>query len=213
MAFVIDNPAPATIILITDDRNFVYPVSILRMRRYRVVLISPASLHTSLKQQASTVLDWDQIVRKQVPSADAVTTDLKGNAPWNNVPAITPEENTKHSRGNSFPDGRPVSKKQSTHTHSTSTNFGNGYDVATNRMDFKPSTHASSIMSPSSRAKSLTSPNKAVSESQEGRCSALNLAFSEPTIDIDYFLARARGTSRADNDDVRICGHSLNLSL
>ena len=59
LAFAIDNPSPATVILISGDRDFVYAISTLRHRRYRVVLIVPKyGSHISLKSQASTVLEW-----------------------------------------------------------------------------------------------------------------------------------------------------------
>ncbi|RPD79813.1 DUF537-domain-containing protein [Lentinus tigrinus ALCF2SS1-7] len=59
LTYAIDNPAPATIVLISGDRDFVYAVSVLRLRRYRVVLVAPNTAHASLKSQATTVLDWE----------------------------------------------------------------------------------------------------------------------------------------------------------
>ncbi|KAG6876075.1 hypothetical protein C0992_001037 [Termitomyces sp. T32_za158] len=58
--YAIDNPEPSlsTIILISGDRNFAYAMSTLRMRGYRIVLISPNTVHASLKAQASDCLDW-----------------------------------------------------------------------------------------------------------------------------------------------------------
>ncbi|KAI0371739.1 DUF537-domain-containing protein, partial [Pilatotrama ljubarskyi] len=58
LTYAIDNPAPATIVLISGDRDFVYAVSVLRLRRYRVVVVAPYTAHASLKSQASAVLDW-----------------------------------------------------------------------------------------------------------------------------------------------------------
>ena len=58
LAYAIDNPAPATIILISGDRNFAYAFSILRLRQYQVVLVAPPSAHTSLTSQASVCMDW-----------------------------------------------------------------------------------------------------------------------------------------------------------
>ena len=59
LAFALDNTAPATVILISGDRDFAYAVSVLRNRRYRLVLIAPATAHVSLKSQSSVVLDWN----------------------------------------------------------------------------------------------------------------------------------------------------------
>lgn len=62
LTYAIDTPAPATIILISGDRDFVYAVSILRFRRYNVVVIAPPTAHSSLKSGASDILDWDRDV-------------------------------------------------------------------------------------------------------------------------------------------------------
>ncbi|KAH7930845.1 DUF537-domain-containing protein [Leucogyrophana mollusca] len=58
LAFAIDHPAPATIMLISGDRDYAYAVSTLRLRRYRVVLIVPPIVHPSLQAQASIIVDW-----------------------------------------------------------------------------------------------------------------------------------------------------------
>ncbi|KAJ6541766.1 NYN domain-containing protein [Mycena capillaripes] len=58
LAYAMDHPAPATVILISGDRDFAYAVSILRLRRYEVVVISLMA-HISLKSQASACLDWN----------------------------------------------------------------------------------------------------------------------------------------------------------
>ncbi|KAG9006731.1 hypothetical protein FRB94_013855 [Tulasnella sp. JGI-2019a] len=59
LAFALDNPAPAVIMLISGDRDFVYAVSVLRHRRYTVVVvIPPHGAHITLKSQANVVLDW-----------------------------------------------------------------------------------------------------------------------------------------------------------
>ncbi|KAL5533071.1 hypothetical protein ACEPAF_4847 [Sanghuangporus sanghuang] len=59
LAFAIDRPAPACIVLITGDRDFAYAAAILKLRGYRIIVISPASnAHTSLKVQADELYDW-----------------------------------------------------------------------------------------------------------------------------------------------------------
>jgi hypothetical protein len=62
MVNAMDNPAPGTVILITGDRDFAYAISILRMRRYRVVVIAPRNHHCSIRNQASVVLDWNTVI-------------------------------------------------------------------------------------------------------------------------------------------------------
>lgn len=59
LAHAIDHPAPATIVLISGDRDFVYAVSVLRLRRYRVIVISSSNIHTSLRTQASLTFPWN----------------------------------------------------------------------------------------------------------------------------------------------------------
>lgn len=59
LAFALDNPAPAVVMLISGDRDFNYAVSILRHRRYTVILvIPPVGAHITLRSQANVVLDW-----------------------------------------------------------------------------------------------------------------------------------------------------------
>ncbi|KAF8803943.1 DUF537-domain-containing protein [Phlegmacium glaucopus] len=68
LAHAIDNPAPSTIVLISGDRDFAYALSILRLRRYRVVLITLSNAHPSLRVQASLCFDWISDVLEPVDS-------------------------------------------------------------------------------------------------------------------------------------------------
>ncbi|KAI0362703.1 DUF537-domain-containing protein [Trametes cingulata] len=67
MAHAIDNPAPATIILISGDRDFVYAVSILSLRQYRIVLLAPRCAHGGLKGQADAVYNWPEDFLPELP--------------------------------------------------------------------------------------------------------------------------------------------------
>ncbi|KAG8889393.1 hypothetical protein FRB98_004486 [Tulasnella sp. 332] len=59
MAFALDSPAPAVIMLISGTREFGYALSILRHRRYTVVVVTPPEgSHITLTSQANVVLDW-----------------------------------------------------------------------------------------------------------------------------------------------------------
>ncbi|KIM48862.1 hypothetical protein M413DRAFT_438036 [Hebeloma cylindrosporum] len=58
LAYAIDNPAPSTLVLISGDRDFAYALSILRLRRYQVVLVTLSTAHPSLTSQASICFDW-----------------------------------------------------------------------------------------------------------------------------------------------------------
>ncbi|KNC99136.1 uncharacterized protein SPPG_05395 [Spizellomyces punctatus DAOM BR117] len=58
MAFALDNRPPATVILISGDRDFAYALSTLRNRQYHIILLTgKQGAHLSLKAQAHEVLD------------------------------------------------------------------------------------------------------------------------------------------------------------
>ena len=70
MAFIKDTTPPATIILISGDRDFAYLLSTVRWRKYQVVLISNSFMtHESLTAQASVVYDWQSDILKARPSS------------------------------------------------------------------------------------------------------------------------------------------------
>ncbi|KAI6036679.1 limkain-b1-type NYN domain-containing protein, partial [Pisolithus microcarpus] len=56
-AFAVDHPPPATVILISGDRDYAYALSTLRLRNYKVVLITPRAT-SCLEACASFVVDW-----------------------------------------------------------------------------------------------------------------------------------------------------------
>ena len=68
MAFIKDTPPPATIILISGDRDFAYLLSTVRWRKYNVILISNSFMtHESLTAQASVAYDWKSDVLNARP--------------------------------------------------------------------------------------------------------------------------------------------------
>ena len=126
MAFAIDNPAPATVILVSGDRDFAYAASVLRLRRYRVVIIAPTNLHMSLKAQASVFIDWNHDILDIVEAAEVplpATTpsgsksfhartackglDVTVSAPIDNEskPGLLPLGALASTSANSFSDG------------------------------------------------------------------------------------------------------------
>ncbi|KAG2112856.1 NYN domain-containing protein [Suillus clintonianus] len=74
IAFAVDNPSPATIILIAGDRDYAYAVSTLRLRQYTVVLIVPPApnIPQSLESQASVVVDWNFAILGKRTEADTL---------------------------------------------------------------------------------------------------------------------------------------------
>ena len=104
LAHAIDNPAPSTVVLISGDRDFAYALSILRLRCYRVVLITLSNAHQSLRAQASVFFDWVSDVLEPVdptlshqptpprrgkaslpPAHDTFCSDSMGHNPSNSL--------------------------------------------------------------------------------------------------------------------------------
>ncbi|KAL1741708.1 NYN domain-containing protein [Schizophyllum fasciatum] len=76
LVFALDHPAPATLVLISGDRDFAYVTSVLRRRMYTVILIchSTPGPHRSLLQQVSAHIDWNtQILCLQNQTLEAVS--------------------------------------------------------------------------------------------------------------------------------------------
>lgn len=57
-----DSPSPFIFVVIAADRDLAYALAMLRMKSYRIVLISPAGAHTDLTSQASVHLDWSKTI-------------------------------------------------------------------------------------------------------------------------------------------------------
>ena len=97
MAFIKDNPPPATIILISGDRDFAYLLSTVRWRKYNVVLISNSFMtHESLTVQASVVYDWKSDILKTQPSSKPLA--LPGSQTFPSVASLTtPRESDNRS--------------------------------------------------------------------------------------------------------------------
>ena len=78
LAYAIDNPAPTTIVLISGDRDFAYALSILRFRRYRIVLITLSNAHQSLRAQASISFDWVSEILEPVDLSNQPSSPRRG---------------------------------------------------------------------------------------------------------------------------------------
>ena len=62
-AFALDNPAPSTIVLITNAELSTYPISALRNRHFRVILVSQHPLAFQyLATQASELVEWSHFL-------------------------------------------------------------------------------------------------------------------------------------------------------
>ncbi len=72
LAYALDNPAPSTVVLITGDRDFAYAFSVLKLRRYRTILVTLPNAHASLTFQASIRFDWYRdVVNSAIPNLQA----------------------------------------------------------------------------------------------------------------------------------------------
>ena len=99
MAFIKDNPPPATIILISGDRDFSYLLSTLRWRKYNVVLICNSFMtHESLTAQASVAYDWQSDILKARPSTKPSFPRARRETLSSVAPPTTPQES------DSFPE-------------------------------------------------------------------------------------------------------------
>ncbi|CCM02869.1 uncharacterized protein FIBRA_04982 [Fibroporia radiculosa] len=120
MAYAIDTPAPATIVLISGDRDFVYAVSVLCLRQYRLIVFAPTVAHTSLKSQASVVYAWpaDVLPESAAPRRASVsgTSPPESSRMWSDgggrllpqpVPA-SPPPSPEMTRGDSWARDRPA---------------------------------------------------------------------------------------------------------
>ena len=106
MAFIKDNPPPATITLISGDRDFAYLLSTVRWRKYNVVLISNSFMtHESLTVQASAVYDWKSDILKARPPSKP---QLPGSHTLPSVASLTtPQESDNLSKPDAHAVGLP----------------------------------------------------------------------------------------------------------
>ncbi|KAF9653054.1 hypothetical protein BDM02DRAFT_3108173 [Thelephora ganbajun] len=108
MAFIKDNPPPATIILISGDRDFAYLLSTVRWRKYNVVLISNSFMtHESLTAQASVVYDWQSDVLKARPPPKLPLLRSRREASSSVVFLTTPQESDTSSMSDAHAVGIP----------------------------------------------------------------------------------------------------------
>jgi hypothetical protein len=103
LAFAIDHPSPATVILISGDRDYVYALSVLRLIRYRIIVLAPRSAHSSLLAQASVHVDWQRdilgkevegrgndIINRSSPDAPSLHSNSTGKRAVHDSAAIRP---------------------------------------------------------------------------------------------------------------------------
>ncbi|KAG8745560.1 hypothetical protein FRC10_007738 [Ceratobasidium sp. 414] len=56
-------PAKTTVVLVSGDRDFAYPLAVLKARKYDVgLIVPPGGAHPALRAQASWVLNWKDVL-------------------------------------------------------------------------------------------------------------------------------------------------------
>jgi hypothetical protein len=58
----LDHPPPTTFLIITANSDFSYAIATLRLRKYRVILLSPPGTHPDVTSQASVNVDWNKAI-------------------------------------------------------------------------------------------------------------------------------------------------------
>ena len=108
MAFIKDNSPPATIILISGDRDFAYLLSTVRWRKYNVVLVSNSFMtHESLTAQASVVYDWQSDILKTRPSSKLQSLRHRREASSSVAFLTTTQESDNPSMSDVYAAGLP----------------------------------------------------------------------------------------------------------
>src|ERR1700760_2867732 len=64
MAFAVDNPPPAVIVLISGDKDIAYAVSLLRNHQFSIVVLPPTPTADALLQQANFVFHREELFGK-----------------------------------------------------------------------------------------------------------------------------------------------------
>ena len=102
MGFINDNPPPATVILISGDRDFAYLLSTVGWRKHNVVLISNSSMtHESLTAQASVAYDWkSDVLNTRPPSKPPL---FRSHPSFPVAAPITPQELENLSESDAHP--------------------------------------------------------------------------------------------------------------
>jgi NYN domain len=58
--FAIDNPAPATVIVASHDRDYQYAISMLRLRQYNVIVLTKEEPHPSMVVHSTPSITWKE---------------------------------------------------------------------------------------------------------------------------------------------------------
>jgi hypothetical protein len=96
VAFALDTPAPATIVVISGDRDFAYAIAILRNRKYKLNLISGSNVSDrGLRQKVDKVYQWKDVI-------NGCPEDISSALVFSSPSSVTSSLAGMHSRSPSF---------------------------------------------------------------------------------------------------------------
>ncbi|CAE6424006.1 unnamed protein product [Rhizoctonia solani] len=94
-------PAPkTTIVLISGDRDFAYPLAVLKARKYEVgLIVPPGGAHPALRAQATWVMNWKDVLEGNI------NTDGRYDATASITPRGRPDNVAMDNQINGFTQG------------------------------------------------------------------------------------------------------------
>lgn len=100
-----------TIVLISGDRDFAYPLAVLKARRYNVgLIVPPGGAHPALRAQASWVMNWKDVLEgtSALDGSQTVTASARGPAEGTSAdgPSNSPNAHGQNARRSSFASRR-----------------------------------------------------------------------------------------------------------
>ena len=88
-----DNSQDASLVLITGNADFAYVLATLRLRKFRVIVVSPSvAQHIGLKALASDFIDWNSQIIGENPTRRTCSycLDVEGVASSSSRPSVAP---------------------------------------------------------------------------------------------------------------------------
>ncbi|EFI27499.1 hypothetical protein CC1G_15534 [Coprinopsis cinerea okayama7 len=180
--FACDNPAPATVVVVSEDRDYSYAVATLCLRGYDVVLIRRNEVHPGMTIHSATYRTWDSVTKRAELLAKKPVRwqqPTTRSNPLNVVQAAAPASKPRAERGSvSSDEFEPTASSNRKGERSTPRST---HAVSDQTIDG----HAQSRSKPSSLGKgSLSSPIILASDSEESE-----YEFDEISLDISALEA------------------------
>lgn len=131
--FALDNPAPATIIMITGDVDYANALSNLKLRGYFIVLVPPTNVSRQLLMIPNSVVHWNHVISPVSKAPDADSISLQASGEFDRYdPTATPSLSLpEHSGANSLLEMPPISPLASSSSNLWYPSIGDETDVNT----------------------------------------------------------------------------------